>query len=46
MKPKIICSPSYMDFRSRINAVILFDMGHMLGETHTGGIGKGRKPKT
>jgi hypothetical protein len=29
-KPKIICSPSYVDFRSKANAVILLDMGHTL----------------
>jgi hypothetical protein len=28
--PKIIYSPSYADFRSKTNAVILLDMGHML----------------
>jgi hypothetical protein len=27
---KIACSPSYADFRHKTNAVILFDMGHML----------------
>jgi hypothetical protein len=46
-KPKITCSPSYADYRPKTNAVILLDMGHMLrGRRHTGGIGKGRKPKT
>jgi hypothetical protein len=29
-KTKIISSPSYADFRSKTNAVILLDMGHML----------------
>jgi hypothetical protein len=29
-KPKIVCSPSYVDFRSKINAVILIDMGQNL----------------
>jgi hypothetical protein len=29
-KPKIICSLSYVDFRSKANAVILLDMGHTL----------------
>jgi hypothetical protein len=29
-RPKIICSPSYADFRSKTNAVILLDMGHTL----------------
>jgi hypothetical protein len=46
-KPKITCSPSYADFRSKTNAVILLDMDHMLRGGHiTGGIGKGKKPKT
>jgi hypothetical protein len=29
-RPKIICSPSYADFRPKTNAVMLLDMGHML----------------
>jgi hypothetical protein len=28
--PKIICSPSYADYRPKTNAVILLDMGHTL----------------
>jgi hypothetical protein len=28
-RPKIVCSPSYEDFRSKTDAVIL-DMGHIL----------------
>jgi hypothetical protein len=28
-RPKIACFPSYVDFRPKINAVILLDMGHM-----------------
>jgi hypothetical protein len=28
--PKIIYSPSYVDYRPKINAVILLDMGHTL----------------
>jgi hypothetical protein len=31
-RPKIICSPSYVDCRPKRNAVILFDMGNMLRE--------------
>jgi hypothetical protein len=31
---KIICSPSYADFRPKINTVILLDMGHMLRGEH------------
>jgi hypothetical protein len=33
-KAKILCSPSYADFRSKTNAVILIDMGHMLRGEH------------
>jgi hypothetical protein len=29
-KPKVLCSPSYADFRAKTNAVILLDMGHTL----------------
>jgi hypothetical protein len=29
-RPKIICSPSYVDYRPETNAVILLDMGHTL----------------
>jgi hypothetical protein len=27
-RPKIICSPSYADYKFKINAVILLDMVH------------------
>jgi hypothetical protein len=29
-RPKIICSPSYVDYNPKTNAVILLDMGHTL----------------
>jgi hypothetical protein len=29
-RPKIVCSPSYMDFRSRANTAMLLDLGHMI----------------
>jgi hypothetical protein len=45
-RPKTVCSPSFADYRPKTNAVILLDMGHMLREECTGGIGKDRKPKT
>jgi hypothetical protein len=35
-RPKIICSPSYVDFRSRANAAMFLDFGHMLREEHIG----------
>jgi hypothetical protein len=34
-RPKITCSPSYVDYRPKTNAVILLDMGHTLREEHT-----------
>jgi hypothetical protein len=33
-KAKILCSPSYVDFRPKTSAVILLDMGHMLSGEH------------
>jgi hypothetical protein len=42
-RPKIICSPSYAEFRPKTNAIILLNTKR---RTHIGGIGKGRKPKT
>jgi hypothetical protein len=46
-RPKVICSPSYVDFRLKTNAVILLDMGHTLrGEHIQEEYGRGRKPKT
>jgi hypothetical protein len=34
-RPKITCSPSYEDYRPKINALILLDMGHTLKGDHT-----------
>jgi hypothetical protein len=34
-KTKIVCSPSYADFRSRAKAVMLLDLGHTLRGEHT-----------
>jgi hypothetical protein len=31
-KTKIVCSPSYVDFRSRANTAMWFDLGHIRGE--------------
>jgi hypothetical protein len=33
-RPKIICSPSYVDFRPKTNTVTLLDMGHTLRGEH------------
>jgi hypothetical protein len=30
-RPKIVCSPSFADYRLKTNAVILLDMGHTKG---------------
>jgi hypothetical protein len=43
-RPKITCSPSYVDYRPKTNAVISLDMGHTLrGKPLMGGIGKGKE---
>jgi hypothetical protein len=42
-RSKITCSPSYVDFRLKTNAVILLDMGHTKGRTCMGEIGKGKE---
>jgi hypothetical protein len=33
-RPKIECSPLYVDFRVRANAVVLLDLGHMTRGEH------------
>jgi hypothetical protein len=33
-RSKVICSPLYVDFRPKTNAVILLDLGHMLRRGH------------
>jgi hypothetical protein len=46
-RPKIVCSPSYANFRSRANAAMLMDLDHMTkGRAHEGDIRIGRKPLT
>jgi hypothetical protein len=32
--PKIVCSPSYADIRSRVDTVMWLDLGHTLREEH------------
>jgi hypothetical protein len=34
-RQKITCSPSYVDYRPKTNAVILLDMGHTVRGEHT-----------
>jgi hypothetical protein len=45
-RPKIICSPSYADFRSRANAAMWLDWNHMTRGEHMDDTEIGRKPKT
>jgi hypothetical protein len=33
-RPKIVCSPSYADFRSRANPAMWLDLGHMIRGEH------------
>jgi hypothetical protein len=33
-KPKIVCCPSYVDFRSRANTAMWLDLGYMTREEH------------
>jgi hypothetical protein len=35
-RPKILCSPSYVDYRPKRNAVILLNLGHTAREEFTG----------
>jgi hypothetical protein len=43
-KPKAACSPSYVDYRPKTNAAILWDMmGHTKGKLCKGGIEKGKE---
>jgi hypothetical protein len=45
-RPKIICSPSYLDCRSRANTTMLVDFGHMLRGYHIQGKwGKVKNPR-
>jgi hypothetical protein len=41
--PKATCSPSYVDYRPKTNAAILWDMGHTKGRLCKGAIGQGKK---
>jgi hypothetical protein len=34
LRSKIVCSPSYVDFRSRANTALWLDFGHMTKEEH------------
>jgi hypothetical protein len=45
-RPKITCSPSYVDHRPKTNGTILLGTGHTKGRPHTGGIGQGKEIKS
>jgi hypothetical protein len=42
-RSKVTCSPSYIDYRPKTNATILWDKGHTNGRSHMGGIGQGKE---
>jgi hypothetical protein len=43
-RPKITCSPLYVDYRPKINAINIIGHGsHTKGRTHIGEIGKGKE---
>jgi hypothetical protein len=44
-RPKITCSPSYVDCRPKSNAVIFLAMSQTKVRTHTGRIVKGKETK-
>jgi hypothetical protein len=45
-RPKIVCSPSYVDIRSRATTTMGLDYEHMIKErAHKGGVRIGKTPK-
>jgi hypothetical protein len=45
-RPKLICSPSYVDIRSRANTISGLDVEHMIkARAHKGGMRVGKTPK-
>jgi hypothetical protein len=45
-RPKIVCSPSYADIRSRANTTRGLDFDHMIkARTHKGDMRIGKKPR-
>jgi hypothetical protein len=44
-RPKITCSPSFVDYRPKTNAVTLLDIGHTKGRPCTGEKGQGKETK-
>jgi hypothetical protein len=46
LRPKIVCSPSYVDIRSRANTTLGLDFEHMIkARAHKGGVRIGKTPK-
>jgi hypothetical protein len=45
-RPKIVCLPPYLDFRSGKGSNVVGLGSHTKGRAHMGGMGIGRKPKT
>jgi hypothetical protein len=43
--PKVACFPSYVDYRSKTNAAILWDKCHTKGRLCKEGIGQGKETK-
>jgi hypothetical protein len=45
-RPKIVCSPSYVDIRSRVNTTRGFDYEHMIkARAHKEGVRIGKTPE-
>jgi hypothetical protein len=45
-RPKIVCSPSYVDIRSRTNTTMGLNFEHMIkARAHKGGVKIGKTPK-
>jgi hypothetical protein len=44
-RPKIVCSPSYVDIRSRANTTRGLDFEHIKARAHKGGVRIGKTPK-
>jgi hypothetical protein len=44
-RPKIVCSPSHVDYRPKTNAVILLEKSHNKGRSHTRGTEQSKETK-
>jgi hypothetical protein len=45
-RPKAAYYPSYVDYKPKTNAAILWNMGHTKGRSHAGGIRQGKETKS